>query len=81
MMKNVKNEIITSMLNVLGIGINAYIPNNSPRHFMILLGKLLPKNNIVLNEIDDKTFEIVIDNEVKLNYGFVDNRIISLTIT
>ena len=80
-MKNVKSEIISSMLNVLGIGINAYIPNSSPRHFMILLGKLLPKNDIILNEIDDKTFEIVIDNEVKLNYGFAENRIISLAIT
>lgn len=75
----IKDKIIISILNKLGIGVNAYVPKNT--HILVnMLRKLLPDMDIQYKPINDTLFEISIDNEIVIEYEINGTRIINVNI-
>ena len=84
-MDRLKNEIIISMLNKLGIGVNAYMPDITRAYIVTsMLRKLLPD---MLVSVSDKSNnnEIIISinddfDELLVRYVIEDARVISVEL-
>ena len=64
----IKDAIIISILNELGIGVNAYVPR-SPLIIVNMMRKLLPSMDIVASKTtDDTDMAISIDDKLLLKY-------------
>ena len=64
----IKDAIIISILNELGIGVNAYVPR-SPLIIVNMMRKLLPSMDIVASKAtDDADMAISIDDKLLLKY-------------
>lgn len=74
----IKNKIIISILNKLGIGVNAYVPKNTSI-LVNMLRKLLPDMDISYSQTDN-VFHIIIDNEIGIDYTIDGSRVTKVEI-
>ena len=81
-MDRLKNEIIISILNKLGIGVNAYVPDVTKSHCIItMLRKLLPDMSVSVKEnAEQNEFTISIDVELFIRYTIQNARVCSIKL-
>ena len=81
-MKNIKDKIIISMLNKLGVGVNAYIHDINRAYFLTnMLNKLLPDMSVVVSDKSkDNEIIISINDELFIKYKVENTRVVSIEL-
>lgn len=77
-MNKIENEIIISIFNKLGIGVNAYVPKNKGV-ILNMIRKLIPDMEVKGTE-HDGYFDVSINGEIIIQYSFDDSRVSNIEI-
>lgn len=81
-MGNIKNNMIISMLNKLGIGVNAYVPDITRAYIVTsTLRMLLPDMLVsVSDKSNNNEIIISINDELFIKYSIKDARVVSIEL-
>ena len=81
-MGNIKNNVIMSMLNKLGIGVNAYVPDITRAYIVTsTLRMLLPDMLVsVSDKSNNNEIIISINDELFIKYSIKDARVVSIEL-
>lgn len=81
-MGNIKNNMIMSMLNKLGIGVNAYVPDITRAYIVTsTLRMLLPDMLVsVSDKSNNNEIIISINDELFIKYSIKDARVVSIEL-
>lgn len=77
-MNKIENKIIISILNKLGIGVNAYVPKNKGV-ILNMLRKLMPDMEVNGTE-HDGYFDVSVNGEIIIQYSFDGSRVSNIEI-